>query len=100
MSKKIYSLFVVSIIFLLLAIKSFVYGYSGSIDKEVASWNSDFTTAESTEENMKKWEKELVSKLNSTFNYDGETVKEKMAMKTKIYITKDDGDSCTIRIRR
>ena len=49
---------------------------------------------------MKKWKKELLKKLKSTFNYDGDSINEKMAMKTKIYITKEDGDSCTIRIRK
>ncbi len=102
MSKKniVIFIFMVLVFFLILVIKSNVYGYSGSIDKEIASWHSDFSSSEATEKNMKKWKKELLKKLKSTFNYDGDSINEKMAMKTKIYITKEDGDSCTIRIRK
>lgn len=100
MSKKNNVIFIFIVILLMFGIKSNVYGYSGNIDKEIASWHSDFSSSEATEENMKNWKKELLKKLSSTFNYDAESINEKMAMKTKIYITKEDGDSCTIRIRK
>lgn len=76
------------------------YGYSGELNYEIAKWHSDFSTSEATDKNMKEWKSKLLSELKSTFDYDGDTIREKMAMKTKIYIIDESKDKCTIRIRK
>ena len=90
MSKKniVIFIFMVLVFFLILVIKSNVYGYSGSIDKEIASWHSDFSSSEATEKNMKKWKKELLKKLKSTFNYDGDSINDNTTYNEEILLQK------------
>lgn len=101
MNKKLYQILVFALLFFIIGIPK-SYSVSKPLNEIIASWHSDFTTSESTDEKMQGWKSELLEKLKTVFGYEGNTINEMMAMKTKIYITNDpEKDStCKIRIRR
>ena len=101
MSKYIHKILVLFIIIILFLSMNKSYGeYTGILNYEIAKWHSSFSTSEATDENMNKWKSDLLEKLKKAFNYDGSTIREKMAMETQIHITKENDKTCTIRIRK
>lgn len=112
MSKKIKFLVLIMLVILfVIKFETVSYGISERLDYVIAQWNTceawenegkdfKFTSSEATDDNMKKWNTFLLEKLQKIFSYEGSTIKKTMAMKTKIYITNEDGEKCTIRIRK
>lgn len=101
MKRKLYVILISIIVFLVICVNK-SYSVSEPINEVIAKWHSDFTTSESTDTKINEWKSELLEKLKSTFNYDGNLINQKMAMKTKIYITRrlDKNSKYKIRIRR
>lgn len=98
--KILYKILLISLI-VILTFSGISYCVKGAINQEIASWHSSFTTSQSTDKRMKNWKSELLNNLKSTFGYEGNTINEMMAMKTKIYIVDDSKkDSYKIRVRR
>lgn len=69
-------------------------------DEVIARFDSSFTVSENTEKNMLEWRTELLKKLKDVYNYDGNTITEKMAMATTVNIVKESSNKYTIRIRK
>lgn len=112
MSKKIYRIFILSILIFIFICNNKVFGVeSKDVDEQITNWSSGGMTGW-TDELKKEQYKKILANLKKDFGYTGETINEEMKMKTTISITKksktflsnlpfvDNTYKYTIRVRK